>query len=361
MIDMIKILQKNNLAYETIDGVYFNVSNWKDYGKFSKLPMEEILSGARIEINENKKDPRDFALWVKCIGKHKDHTMRWDSPWGEGFPGWHIECSAMSTHYLGYNIDIHTGGVDHLFPHHECEIAQSEGCLSDKRRKKENFVRYWLHKNHVLVDNQKMSKSKNNLFTPKDLLDKGYSHREIRYLMISVHYRTQQNFTFEALDQAKNSLARIDEMVHKLIEIENIKDNKLLSKEWDDYMQNINASFLEYLEDDLNIPGCLSVIFDLVKEVNRKIDKSSLSSKEAKFTIDWLTSIDQVLFIMPWNWENKNTENIPDDVVKLAQERQKMKNEKNYAKSDEIRKKIEELGYMVIDKSGNYEIRKINL
>jgi cysteinyl-tRNA synthetase len=206
MIDIAKILIEKGNAYETEDGVYFSVETFPDYGKLSGNTLDKLNAGARIVVDESKKHPADFALWKKCVGKNAHHVLRWPSPWGDGFPGWHIECSAMSSSLLGPEIDIHTGGEDNIFPHHECEIAQSE-CSSGNKP----FVRNWLHKRRIDLAGEKMSKSLGNVLTLPDIATRGFSPLDVRYYFLSVHYRTNLKFSFDGLESARKVRLKVVE------------------------------------------------------------------------------------------------------------------------------------------------------
>jgi cysteinyl-tRNA synthetase len=271
----------------------------------------------------------------------KDGSVGWDAPWGKGRPGWHIECSAMATRLLGPELDIHCGGVDNIFPHHEAEIAQSE-CVNRKK-----FVRYWLHNAHLLVEGQKMSKSLGNFFTLRDLLDKGYTGRELRYALIQVNYRLPLNFTFDGLNAARQSLLRIDEWLRRLGEIAGgaASDPQFAAARSD--------SFFEALDDDLNISAALAEVFDQIRTTNRSIYASDLTAGQAAALLDWWDRINQVLQLQ------EEVEPVPQHVTRLLQLRADARADKNWSESDALRTQIEELGWLVKDtKDGQKLVKK---
>src|SRR6516162_5417369 len=264
MIEMIRILMEKDIAYLAEDqSIYFRINRFPNYGKLAHLDLEELRPSGRVRNdNYEKESIGDFALWKAW--DEEDGSVGWDSPWGKGRPGWHIECSAMAARLLGTQLDIHCGGVDNIFPHHEAEIAQSE-CVNHTK-----FVRYWLHNAHLLVEGQKMSKSLGNFYTLRDLLDKGFSGRELRYALIRVNYRLPLNFTFDGLNEARQSLLRLDEWVHRLRDIAGDAEPA------PDFAPAQSDSVLEALDDDLNISAALAVVFDQVRASTRFIDHSEL-------------------------------------------------------------------------------------
>src|SRR6476620_3002669 len=283
MIAMIAKLIARELAYQAEDkSVYFRINRFPEYGHLAHFDLGELRSTGRVKSDEyDKEHVGDFALWKAW--DEEDGDVWWESPWGRGPPGWHIECSAIATTLLGEQIDIHCGGVDNIFPHHEAEIAQSEGC-SGKR-----FVRYWLHCAHLLVDGQKMSKSLGNFYTLRDLLEKGYSGREIRYALIRVHYRAPLNFTWEGMEEARQSLARMDEWLRRLWQAARAGDlqpNRAVAIEDD--------KFFEALDDDLNISAALGHLFEQIRESNRELD-GGIDSARALAWLHWWEKINQVL------------------------------------------------------------------
>jgi len=326
-IQLIKILEKKGYTYKTSDGVYFDTSKFKDYGELGKLNIEGLEAGKRTSMRE-KKNKTDFALW-KFSGKEK-RKQQWVSPWGIGFPGWHIECSAMSMKYLGENFDIHTGGEDHIQIHHQNEIAQSEASTGKK------FVNYWLHGAFLTFKGEKISKSKRGLYTLSDLEKKGYSPLDIKYFYLSAHYRRQLNFTLTALENSKNSLQRLREIISKLDKTgkENKKNVELAFKQ-----------FIDFLNDDLNVPRGLSYMWEILRETRLKdIDKYRIVLK-----------IDSI-FGLDLGKEEKIV--IPKKIKELAELRKKLRKEKKFLEGDEVREEIKNLGFLVEDIERGYKIKK---
>jgi cysteinyl-tRNA synthetase len=336
---MIKILTEKGLAYEKNGNVFYDVTKFADYGKLSKKKISELKENARLEEHPDKKHSYDFALWLKAP---KEHILKWESPWSLGYPGWHIECSAMSMEYLGETMDIHTGGEDHIFPHHENEIAQSEGCTGKE------FAKFWLHVRFLLVDDQKMSKSKGNFYILADILKKGYSPMDFKMLLLGSHYRSNLNFTWEGLEQAKNNLKKIARFQKRLREFQSTKETKSAinaQKYWEDFNQAMN--------DDLNTPKALSVLFEMITEANTEMDKNYLNSPNSKLLNSILIKIINVLGLKIAN--NKKT-SIPENIIQLAEERVLARKEKDFAKADALRKKIEMKGYEVEDVVDGYKL-----
>jgi cysteinyl-tRNA synthetase len=341
MIEMIEQLIEQDIAYQAEDrSIYFRINRYPDYGKLAHLNLEELRPSGRIQTDEYEKENLgDFALWKAW--DDKDGPIAWDSPWGKGRPGWHIECSAMATRLLGPELDIHCGGVDNIFPHHEAEVAQSE-CVNHKK-----FVRYWLHNAHLLVEGQKMSKSLGNFYTLRDLLDKGFSGRELRFALISVNYRLPLNFTFDGLNGARQSLARLDEWVRRLKEIAGDAEPAL------DFAPAQSDAFFEALDDDLNISAALAELFDQVRAANRSIDHGQLTAGQAAALLQWWDRINQVLQLQG------EEETVPERVSTLLLQRDAARRRKDWAESDAIRMQIEELGWLVKDtKNGQKLTRK---
>jgi cysteinyl-tRNA synthetase len=332
MIEVIKKLIKNGYAYEKNRSVYFDVKKFKDYGKLSGNKMEDLIAGSRVDVNEEKKNPYDFALWIH----NPKHKMQWQSPWGKGYPGWHIECSAMAMKYLGKALDIHTGGEDNKFPHHECEIAQSEGANKVK------FANFWLHTKHLLVDGQKMSKSKGNFYTLNDILKKGYSARAIRFLLTMTHYRSELNFTLEGLDAAKSVLFRLDNFYTELKNEEAFGAEKLPLS-----LKKIEKDFSEAMNDDLNVAKAMAIIHDdFMRPLNPLLRK--ISVKDKKDILKLLNKFDKVF---GFKLENLDVED--KKVDKLTNKRMFARIRKDYITSDKLRKQIEEMGYIVEDLPNN--------
>jgi cysteinyl-tRNA synthetase len=353
MIEMIKGLIKKGYAYESSDGVYFKVSAFKDYGKLAHIDREALLAGAsgRTHSDEYSRDEiSDFALWKKWSSE--DGDVMWPSPFGDGRPGWHIECSVMSMKLLGNTIDIHCGGIDNMFPHHENEIAQSEAFTGVK------FVNYWLHAMHLQVDSEKMSKSKNNFYTLADLAERGHNGRAVRYALLSAHYRKPLNFTFDLLKQAESSLKRIDEFVFELGKVSaEGRGNPSFSKA----LKSSAELFDNALDSDLNISEALSALFTLISFYNN--NKSGATRKNADDIKAWLDSIDSVLgFIRPAGEDggiSAGAEAISPEAEELIKQRTIAKENKDYKKADEIRAKLLESGIEVRDTKDGAVWKKI--
>lgn len=335
-IELIQKLEKKGFAYTTSDGVYFNTAKFKDYGALSDL--DEIKEGARVEVNEEKKNPRDFALWKFSPVGEKRH-MEWKSPWGKGFPGWHIECSAMSMKYLGESFDIHAGGIDLKQTHHPNEIAQSEAATGKQ------FVRYWVHSAFILVQGERMSKSLGNNYRLYDLEKSGYEPTSLRYLYLQTHYRKELNFTFPSLDAAENALKNL------LQEIVT----------WDDPTERsgqapagscaeFEEKFLEAINDDLNMPKALAVMWDLVKS-----DHPTAAKAKSLFRMDevlGLGLLDKSLIL------KKKQYIVPEEIAEMVREREKLRKEKHFNMADSIRSKVEKLGYIIEDNKKGAKVRK---
>ncbi|CCB89577.1 cysteine--tRNA ligase [Simkania negevensis] len=345
MIAMIQHLIKKGLAYKGKEGsVYFSIRHFPAYGKLSHLCLSELKAGAseRVTTDEYEKESiADFVLW-KGYDPERDGDIYWESPFGKGRPGWHIECSAMATELLGETIDIHMGGVDNIFPHHENEIAQSEGCSGKM------FSRYWVHAEHLIVNGKKMSKSLGNFFTLRDLLDKGYSGTEVRYLLLSTHYRTQLNFTLEGLNAARQSLQRLEDFVHRLKQVQKGKRASAQIKETKD---RFNAA----LADDLNISVALAALFDFIRHVNGDIDRNELSKEGASQVLAFLKEIDHVLGVIPLK---EREEEIPKDIQEAFTRRQEARAKKNWADADKERDYIQSKGYLIEDSPTGSRVKK---
>ncbi|MBV9643600.1 MAG: cysteine--tRNA ligase [Verrucomicrobia bacterium] len=342
MIEMIEQLLQEDIAYQAEDGsIYFRISKYPDYGKLAHLNLAELKPTGRIQSDEYEKENiGDFALWKAW--DEKDGSVGWETPWGKGRPGWHIECSAMANRILGPEIDIHCGGVDNIFPHHEAEIAQSESV----NRKK--FVRYWLHNAHLVVEGQKMSKSLGNFFTLRDLLDKGFSGRELRYALIRVNYRLPLNFTFDGLGEARQSLLRIDEWIRRL---QAIAGQAVQDPEFSAAKSN---GFFEALDEDLNISAALAKLFNQIRETNRLVDHGQLTAGQAAALLNWWEQINQVLQL------HEDTESVPKNVATLLGKRAQARADRNWSRSDTIRIEIESLGWHIKDtKDGQQLIKKL--
>ena len=338
MVNLIKKLLQKGIAYKSEDGsIYYNIRKFKGYGKLARLKVKELKVGARVKQDEYEKtSASDFALWKAY--DVSDGDVFWNTELGKGRPGWHLECSAMSTKYLGNHFDIHTGGVDLIFPHHQNEIAQSEGALD------EPFVNYWIHNEWLLVDGKKMSKSLGNFYTLRDIFSKGYNGREIRYLLLSTHYRQKLNFTFEGLGAAKNSLRRLDDFIVKLNSTTENNDHAKI----DTLLKKYQEQFEKYMDDDLNISKALAVVFNLIRDIN----KIKISKKDAEKVKKLLYDFDTVFGIL------KVEEKIPSEIVGLAEKRQKLRQEKKFKDADIIRDTILKKGYFIEDTVEGYRIKK---
>ena len=335
MIAMIEELIARGLAYQADDkSVYFRINKFPNYGKLAHFDLTQLQSTGRVKHDEyDKEHIGDFALWKAW--DEEDGDVKWDSPWGPGRPGWHIECSAMATALLGDQIDIHCGGVDNIFPHHEAEIAQSEGVTGKK------FVHYWLHCAHLLVDGQKMAKSLGNFYIVPDVLAKGYTGRELRYALLRVHYRVPLNFTWEGMKEARESLGRIDEWLARLREV---AERGNAQRPAPNVQRPIQPDFENALDDDLNISAALGFLFESIRETNRAMDENKLDAASATAWLDWWKRMNTVLGL-----ESETKMMVPEDVAQLAKEREKARREKNWKGSDELRDRISALGWDVRD------------
>ncbi|MFA5518915.1 MAG: cysteine--tRNA ligase [Spirochaetota bacterium] len=334
MINILEKIDKKGMLYKRDDSLYFDISKFSSYGKLSRLDKREIRPGARYDADEyEKNDVRDFALWKAP----KEGEPHWDTPFGKGRPGWHIECSAMIRKIFGSTIDIHTGGVDLIFPHHENEIAQSEAAYD------EPFVRHWIHVEHLLVNGSKMSKSQGNFYTLRDLLEMGNSPRSIRHLLLTAHYRKQLNFTLEGIKQSDQALARIDNLLLRLEHIKGGKDNP----ELDTILEKMNRNFIESVDNDLNISGGLGVFFEFVHLINTLISEEKISGEDAAKIIKAIENIDQVFGFIFMEEPSSNVDE--ERINSLIEERLNAKKEKNFQRADEIRLMLENKGIILED------------
>jgi len=340
MIEMIRTLFERGLAYQAEDkSVYFRINKFPEYGRLAHFDLTQLQSTGRVRNDEyDKEHVGDFALWKAW--DEEDGQVGWESPWGRGRPGWHIECSAMATQLLGDQLDIHCGGVDNIFPHHEAEIAQTEGCTAKK------FVRYWLHCAHLLVDGQKMSKSLGNFYTLGDVIGKGYSGREIRYALLRVHYRAPLNFTWEGMEEARQSLVRIDAWVERLREKAAEQSNQ------DSGNFSPNDQFETALDDDLNISAALGFLFESIRETNRALDAGKLDSRQAQEWLKWWNRVETVLAISPA--ENA----LPPEIAALAEARAQARLAKEWRKSDELRNELNARGWEARDTKDGQKITR---
>ena len=329
MVEMISALMEKGHAYRAEDAsVYFRIRSFSDYGKLAHFNLDELRDGVRVRNDEyEKENVGDFALWKSW--SEADGDVGWESPWGRGRPGWHIECSAMATGILGPELDIHCGGEDNIFPHHEAEIAQSE-CVTGKK-----FVRLWMHCRHLQVEGSKMAKSAGNFFTLRDLMERGWSGREVRYALISVKYREPLNFTFEGLAAARSALQRLDEWSTRLSELAT-GDSRESPIETGD-------AFGEALDDDLNISAALAVIFDRIRTTNRRMDEGLLPPGEARSLLKWIEGVNSVLGF------EADAETISPQVTDLLTRRAEARAAKEWKLSDTLRDEILAAGWTVKD------------
>jgi cysteinyl-tRNA synthetase len=347
MVAFIEKLIKKGVAYQAKDGsVYFSISKFPRYGCLSHLKLDELEVGAseRVAADEYDKDHvSDFVLW-KAYSEERDGGIFWESPFGPGRPGWHLECSCMAMELLGDQIDLHCGGVDNIFPHHENEIAQSEAC-SGKR-----FAKMWCHSEHLLVENKKMSKSLGNFYTLRDLQKRGYSGDQIRYLLLGSHYRTQLNFTFEGLDAAKASLHRLQSLIYRLLEIKNGSDTCEVLP----VLKRAFEQFCDALADDLNISVGLAAIFDLLREVNSLCDEGKIGSDGAAQILALLQRFNTIIGVLSFEPESME---VPRDVLDALQKREQARAEKNWALADSLRDDILSHGYIIVDTAEGAKVK----
>ena len=330
MLDMIQSLVDQEKAYESDGNVFYSIKSFKEYGCLSGKKIEDLKSGARVEVNETKRDPLDFALWKKS----KPGEPFWSSPWGPGRPGWHIECSAMSKKYLGDTFDIHGGGKDLVFPHHENEIAQS--CAASD----EPFVNYWLHNEHLLVDGQKMSKSLGNFYTLRDLLEKGFSPEALRYTLISTHYRSKLNFTFEKVKDSQKCINKLLELKRRLKKVDSEGESK---KDFSPTAVMLEK-FSVKLGDDLNISGALGELFTWVNGIFTELDDDRLVYCEAGEALDALKKIDSVLGVLDYE-----SVDINEEIKNLIKTRNDARSNKNWAAADKARDTLDAMGILLED------------
>lgn len=346
-IELVQTLLKKGHAYETSEAVYFDVSTFAEYGKLFGQNIEDKYAAVREEVQtgEHKKHPADFALWFKRVGRFADHAMHWNSPWGEGFPGWHIECSAMSMHYLGDTIDIHTGGIDHIPIHHPNEIAQSEGATGKP------FVRFWVHHAFLKVDGEKMSKSKGNYYRLKDIREKGFHPMDLRYLFLTTHYRKTLNFTWEGMAAAREARIKLQNHLAKLV-VASKERRTILSHEKLEKVDSLRSAFEESLASDLNTPQALAVVWSVVKSNIPPNDK-----------YDLIVSFDEILGLHLKESSLADIQTVemetPKNILDLADMRKRYRKEKKWKEADDCRRLIDEAGYTVEDMSdGGFMLTK---
>lgn len=331
MIEFVKVLEEKGIAYNVDGNVYFDITKAKDYGKLSKKNIDDLRAGARIDISDEKKNPLDFALWKK---RKDESEPAWESPWGMGRPGWHLECSVMAKKYLGDTIDIHAGGEDLQFPHHENEIAQSECCNGKV------FANYWMHNGMINIDNVKMSKSKGNFFTIKDI-QKEYDLEVIRLWILSTHYRNPLNFSREVMEQTKNGLERMyngKEHLERLLEICEERENGDISK-----LVELKKEFLDCMDDDLNTADAVSKVYELIRYANTFDENTDL--KVVKGAVKLLSDLTSVLGLL----YKEEDDNLDEKVEKLIKEREEARKNKDFKRADEIRDALKEMNIELKD------------
>lgn len=335
IIEIIKTLEEKGYAYAVDGDVYYRTLKFKDYGKLSHQPIDDLQSGARIAVGDKKEDPLDFALWKAA----KEGEPYWDSPWGKGRPGWHIECSAMNKRYLGNTIDIHCGGQDLIFPHHENEIAQSEaanGCM---------FSKYWMHNGYINVDNVKMSKSLGNFKTVREIADV-YGYEVIRYFLISSHYRSPINYNLEIIEQCKSALERLYNCRESLdFAIKNAKTDIADNEEILALIDSRKEQFINSMDDDLNTADGIAAVFDLVSDINTKIINKEVSKNVCQKAANMFDELTGVLGLV----YNRKSNDINDDIEKLIEERQQARANKDWATADRIRDELKAQGITLKD------------
>ncbi len=347
MIELIQTLMEKGIAYRGQDGsIYFSIQKFPSYGRLSHLRLDELKIGAseRISDEYDKENAADFVLW-KSYDSERDGEIYWDSPFGLGRPGWHIECSAMALKILGPNIDIHAGGVDNIFPHHENEIAQSECCLSER------FARIWVHAEHLVVDHKKMSKSAGNFYTLRDLLQRGYTGRQVRLALLSTHYRSQLNFTFQGLDATGSSLERLGDFI---VRLESISDKNNYGRT-QELLKQAEEKFISSLAEDLNISASLGSLFDLVRALHSLMDEKQVGQVEASEALEFLRRIDRVLGFL----FTDIVEETPFELQELLAKRNEARADKNWPLADECRQLILERGYIIEDSPQGSRLKKV--
>lgn len=341
IIDIVKVLEDKGYAYNRNGDVYYSTKKFKEYGKLSHQPLEDLESGARIDVNEDKEDPMDFALWKK----QKPGEPAWESPWGLGRPGWHIECSAMANKYLGKTIDIHSGGQDLIFPHHENEIAQSEAANCCQ------FANYWMHNGYINIDNRKMSKSLGNFFTVREIAEE-FDYEVIRFFMLSAHYRSPINFSKELMEAAKSGLDRIYNCLGNIEFVKSNASDKKLSDNEKEVIQRfdeLKKKYIAAMDDDLNTADAISVIFELVTEANKSINAEKNPSEElCGYAYDMIKELGGVLGLLEKDG-GKTAGEEAEEIEKLLEERKLARLNKDWKTSDELRDKLKAMGYIVKD------------
>lgn len=345
IIKFIETLEEKGYAYNVDGNVYFNISKFDGYGKLSGKNIDDLISGARVEVSDEKNNPMDFALWKK----EKPGEPSWDSPWGKGRPGWHIECSVMAKNYLGDTIDIHAGGEDLQFPHHENEIAQSEACTGKP------FANYWLHNSMINIDNKKMSKSKSNFFTVREISEE-FDLEILRFFILSAHYRNPINFSRELLAQSKKGLERLYNGKKNLEYLMNVCEDKVLTEEDNKHIENINElknKFIQSMEDDINTADAIASLFEIVKYSNTYFSNQS-SKALIKETYEVLMNLSDILGLL-----KKEEEKLDKEVEELISKRSEARKNKDYKLADQIRDKLKSMGILLEDTPNGVKWKKI--
>ena len=339
MIDYVKEIIKNGYAYETSKGIYFDISKLDKYPVLSNRKLDDQIAGARVDVDPEKKNPYDFALWIKAP---ENHIMKWESPWGLSYPGWHLECSTMGRRFLGEEFDIHTGGVDHIPTHHENEIAQSKGATGKIP------AHVWMHCEYLQVDGGKMSKSLGNTYTISQLEEKGISPLAFKLFCFTAHYRNKLNFTFEGAYGAQKALERLyDSYIKNANGVDDVDE---------DIIKEYEERFLAYINDDMNMPGAMSVVWEIARNTKKSTKFANLLLKFDKVLGLDMKNAEKYLL----EFKHEENEELPEEIKVLVEERKQVRAEKNWAKSDEIRDKIISLGYSIKDTKDGIIVKKEN-
>ncbi len=342
IIEMVKTLQEKGFAYETDDGIYYDISKFKDYGKLSGVKIDKQKTGTRIDTDKyEKENAMDFALWKKA----KEGEPSWESPWGKGRPGWHIECSVMSKKFLGDQFDIHGGAVDLVFPHHENEIAQSEAATGKKP-----FVKYWMHGGFLNVEGEKMSKSLGNFIEIPELLAR-YDPKVFRFFVSGVQYRSRIDFTEKSMGEVKENLDKFNNTIRNLLELDSGNENKAI----DNLIEETRKKFAEEMDDDFNTPAAWAVLNEFIRNVNKIYDEGKLGKGNAKKIIEFLKEIDSVFVVFTFETEKEELE---PELAALIEKREKARKEKDWKRADEIREKLNAKGIVLNDTSGGVKWRR---
>ena len=341
MIEMIQTLLEKGYAYKSHDSIYYRITAFPEYGKLSGLDNQALIDGYRVDSDEyTKESPKDFVLWKG----RKEEEDYWDAPFGQGRPGWHLECSVMSIQYLGIPIDIHAGGVDLIFPHHENEIAQSEAAYGQP------FVRYWLHSAHLQVDGEKMAKSKGNFFTVRELIEEGHDPLVLRYMLMSVHYRKQLNFSDDTLTQAKGALGRLRDFLYRL---RNDSFAEGHSPHVPEILNRAQKTFEESLDDDLNISGALGALFEMIYQLNKLADQSEIGAQDLPRIEAMIRKMDEVFGVATFP-----DTGISEEIEALIEKRNEARRNKDYQGADEIRNRLLKQGIILEDAPGGTRWKK---